>query len=90
VPQRRQQQVRLLPVEAAPAEGGPGLDEQHRLVRRVEEVPAELVGEAPAAGPGRLSREVGQGRVAGRREGTGRDRRPPCRHRRHLRADILG
>jgi hypothetical protein len=90
VPQRREQQVPLLPVEAASAEDGPGLDEQHRLVRRVEEVRAELVGEAPAAGPGGLSWEVGQGRVVGHLGHAGRARRPPCRQLRHLRADILG
>ncbi len=43
-----QQQVRLLPVEPPAAEHRPRLDQQHRLVGRVEEVRAELVGEQPA------------------------------------------
>jgi TetR/AcrR family transcriptional repressor of nem operon len=45
-----QDEVCLLPVEASPSEDLAGLDEQHLLVRRVEEVRAELVGEQPPSG----------------------------------------
>ena len=44
-----------------------GLDQQHRLVGRVEEVRAQLVGEAPAPGARGPRREVGRARGPGRR-----------------------
>ncbi|CAM5603578.1 hypothetical protein SCYAM73S_06788 [Streptomyces cyaneofuscatus] len=68
VPHRREDQVRLRPVEAAPAQHRSRLDHDHRglvvraTVARVEEVRAQLVPEQPVGawchGRGRLSRPV--------------------------------
>jgi hypothetical protein len=48
VPHRGQDQVRLLPMEPPPPEHGLRLNQKHGLVRGVEELGAELVGEEPA------------------------------------------
>ena len=48
VAQRREHQVRLLPVVAGARQHSPRLDQEHRPVVVVEEVGAELVGEQPA------------------------------------------
>jgi hypothetical protein len=63
VPQRRQHQVGLLAVEPAAREHRLRLDQQDRLVRAVEEVRTELVGEAPPPGVRCAGGERGQRRV---------------------------
>ena len=74
VAHRREHQVGLLPVEPAPGEDAPRLDEQHLLGGVVQEVRAELVTEQPAS-PGHgasvgardRARSVGVGGPRGRR-----------------------
>jgi hypothetical protein len=89
VPEGREHQVRLLAMKATASEHGPGLDEQHLLLRLVKEVRTELIGEAPAPRSGCPVREVGQGTVSGvavrHCPTTVRARR----HRPHLPADIV-
>jgi hypothetical protein len=90
VPQRREHQVRLLPVEAAAGEHRPGLHEQHRLAGLVEEVRAELVGEAPPPCGGRPLGEDVQGRVPVGPRRTQPAVFPGPGHPPHLPAAILG
>jgi hypothetical protein len=63
VPERGEDQVRLLPVEPPAGEDRLRLDQQHRLGGVVEDVRAELVGEAPPPCGGRPLGEDPESRV---------------------------